>query len=800
MTSDFMKYGNAGFLDDLLPIIPPDANLDPNGSSYKNLLASRGKVPGTLTAKGQWVGREKWTERSATFFDLRKWQSWSAGIGMQGRSYPAVDIDVSDPDLAEKIQHLAFEALGAAPIRFGNGSRRVLVYRCEGLRKQRLEFLLPRTSDTTDPKASCTANPKMAVELLGVGQQYVVEGIHPRTNSPYRWYGQSPADLGPAGLTEITPSQADEFFDRLAALLKELGCTSVAKTAARVTAGSAVQQIALLAPSVDHIARALAAVPNEVDYDTWIKVGMAIKASAGPEHADAGFALWDDWSAQWPNDPEEVLTKWEGFKPPFKVGWTFLARFATEYGDGSFNAAAEDFEAIEGAVETLSPRAAMFARYVYVASLNRVIDLETGTVIGREPFNVINRRIGAPSSARDCAWNVLTSSPDRLQAVDGITFRPGGPRLIYEDMPGLKGWCVNTWIDERGTLPDRADATEVAPWLDLVAFVIPDAAERETVLNWLAWVVQNPSEKPNWALVIGSTYEGIGKDTMLAPVRDAIGRSSVREITADDLASDFTDYLVGARLLIVNEMELNERRAMANRLKPMVASPPYTLRVNIKHQPQYQVPNLIAAIFFTNMENALAVSDTDRRYFVTWNPRPAMPQDAYRAIHEWYEAGGRAKAARWLLDRELGDFNAKGRAPETLAKRAMGLAARPGVEIAIHEGLDERVGPFSRRLFGLNEVFDWIKPWCPYGKAPHPKKLAGLLRKAGALQFEGRCRLGPPPIDCVAPALHDPKQTQLFAMPGDEAALEMDRAAIREAFWSERQFEISDFDAEGVVK
>lgn len=435
----------------------------------------------------------------------------------------------------------------------------------------------------------------------------------------------------------------------------------------------------------------------------------------------------------------------------------------------------------------------MFARYAYLTSLNRVIDMERGDLFGREPFNVLNRQIGSPSSQSHCAWNVLTSSHDRLQIADAITYRPGEGRLVYENLPGLKGWCVNSWIDERGELPEHAEDSEVQRWLDHVAFVIPGESERETVLNWLAWVVQNPGSKPNWALVIGSTVEGMGKDLMLEPVRVAVGQSNVREITADDISNDYTDYYVRTRLLIVGEMELNDRRAMTNRLKPLVAAPPYTLRVNIKHQPQYSVPNLIAAVFFTNMENAMAVSETDRRYFVIWNHGKRKPDDYYESLIEWYDAGGRGKAARWLMDRNLGEFNAKGRAPETEAKRAMGLAARPQLEIAIEEGIASGEGPFGRRLVALNEVFDWLKPWYAFGKAPNHKKLAGLLRKAGALQFE-RMGMGRCPIGSVAPPNHDPKQTQLFAHPHDHEALSMDLNAIRAVFWGDRQHEIDDFD------
>src|SRR5690606_29969104 len=111
----------------------------------------------------------------------------------------------------------------------------------------------------------------------------------------------------------------------------------------------------------------------------------------------------------------------------------------------------------------------------------------------------------------------------------------------------------NLWKPSAAILPQHVSDADIQPWLDHVAFVIPDEGERKIVFNWLAWVIQHQGEKPNWALVIGSTAEGIGKDLMMQPVRVALGADNVREIGPDDIASGYTDFLVGTRLLIVEE-------------------------------------------------------------------------------------------------------------------------------------------------------------------------------------------------------------------------------------------------------
>ena len=58
------------------------------------------------------------------------------------------------------------------------------------------------------------------------------------------------------------------------------------------------------------------------------------------------------------------------------------------------------------------------------------------------------------------------------------------------------------------------------PWIDHVRKVFPDDADH--IIRWLAHRVQRPQEKINHALVLGGA-QGIGKDTLLEPVKHAVG-------------------------------------------------------------------------------------------------------------------------------------------------------------------------------------------------------------------------------------------------------------------------------------
>jgi putative DNA primase/helicase len=74
---------------------------------------------------------------------------------------------------------------------------------------------------------------------------------------------------------------------------------------------------------------ALAFLPNEdLDYETWIKIGMALKGALG----DEGYAIFAEWSAlSSKNNPNITDRKWRSFKPS-KIGVGTIFYMAREKG------------------------------------------------------------------------------------------------------------------------------------------------------------------------------------------------------------------------------------------------------------------------------------------------------------------------------------------------------------------------------------------------------------------------------------------------------------------------------------
>jgi hypothetical protein len=177
---------------DLLPVIPPDAISD---TIAKPL---RGKCPGYKNADGKWWGfkGQKLADIHLTEDQAIQAHRTGACIGIQGRNFPGLDIDVADETLADELEAMIVKACGPAPVRMREGSsRRLLMYAGTGLHRMRVAFRHP----SMKPE-----DKDWALELLATGQYYNVEGTHP-SGKPYRWrmVPGHPTALGPFGLTEI---------------------------------------------------------------------------------------------------------------------------------------------------------------------------------------------------------------------------------------------------------------------------------------------------------------------------------------------------------------------------------------------------------------------------------------------------------------------------------------------------------------------------------------------------------------------------------------------------------------------
>jgi hypothetical protein len=128
---------------------------------------------------------------------------------------------------------------------------------------------------------------------------------------------------------------------------------------------------------------------------------------------------------------------------------------------------------------------------------------------------------------------------------------------------------------------DPGDPASAGPWLSHVRKIFPD--DDDHIVQWLAHRVQCPQEKINHALVL-SGKQGIGKDTMLEPMKRPVGPWNFAEVSPRNVLGRFNGF-VKSVILRVNEardLGVVDRFAFYDHMKSYTAAPPDTLRVDEK--------------------------------------------------------------------------------------------------------------------------------------------------------------------------------------------------------------------------
>jgi len=183
-----------GLTPDLLPVVSNQAAIIDPASSMRGL----GKTPSRYNGSRRAVGFGKWTQYTATDANIRKWSSEpDYGICLQTRDVRALDIDVDDAALAQKIRAVIRDF--DLPERYRKNASKCL-------------FAFHLAGDFTKRKFKTTSG---IVEFLATGQQFIACGTHP-SGARYEWQHG-----GATGLPDEIPDLPVEDFEALWELLVE---------------------------------------------------------------------------------------------------------------------------------------------------------------------------------------------------------------------------------------------------------------------------------------------------------------------------------------------------------------------------------------------------------------------------------------------------------------------------------------------------------------------------------------------------------------------------------------------------
>lgn len=290
----------------------------------------------------------------------------------------------------------------------------------------------------------------------------------------------------------------------------------------------------------------------------------------------------------------------------------------------------------EGDLPAFASVAAARAWYLNVSVSVKVPDPNGGTTVQRRP-----------------AFDVWMRSSKRPTA-KGLTIAPGEGRITQDGQLNLwRGFSVD---------PKPGDWSLIR---DLVVDVLCDGNEQHAdyVLRWVAWKLQNPTGRPEVAVVFRGK-KGAGKGTFIRLLLDLFGAHAKQVTSSKHLTGSFNGHLAQALLVNADEAFWAGDQSAEGVLKARITEPKFLLEY--KGVDAYETDNRIGYLVSANAEWVVPASEDERRYAVFDVSEKRLGDFAYfDALNDQIANGGAAAFLHAMLNVDLEGWHPRRDVPKT---------------------------------------------------------------------------------------------------------------------------------------
>jgi hypothetical protein len=424
----------------------------------------------------------------------------------------------------------------------------------------------------------------------------------------------------------------------------------------------------------DEVKAALKRVPAD-DYNTWLRVGLALKH----EFEDAGLQIFDEWSAtctaKFPG-AAAVDKFWKALKPTGEIGIGTIFHLARANGwNGPSNPIIREMNARFG-IFTHGNRT-----LIIIKNGDRRPDDEFVT-LAMQPF--LDRL--APENLQ------LTDDDGKARTVNKAKLWLGHRladhyyRLDFDPSipPGHNGRTWNMWTGF-GFTPAAGD------WSLLKEHIRSNICDKDPekfgwLMNWMADGVQNRGDALGTAPVLIGT-PGTGKGVLAHAYGRLWGSHFVSVTHPEHVIGRFSGHLLAKRFVFIDEGTFGGSRKDAGQLKTRITEP--MLMLEQKHVDAFRMRNRLIFIIASNELSVVPADRNDRRWMVL------RVSDAERENHTYFAAiqrqldeGGYSAMLDELLHRDLSQGPSPRRVIKTEALFEQIILAQPADLAYVHMILD----------------------------------------------------------------------------------------------------------------
>lgn len=184
------------------------------------------------------------------------------------------------------------------------------------------------------------------------------------------------------------------------------------------------------------------------------------------------------------------------------------------------------------------------------------------------------------------------------------------------------------------------------PWITFLAHLFPDEAERSEIMKWLATLIAMPQIRMRYGLLLISTTQGVGKNTLANVLVPLLGADNVSFPSEQAVVeSQFNDWQARKRLVFVAEIYSGTSRAAYDKMKSVVTDDICT--INEKRVKPYKLANWATVIACSNSLAALHLDKEDRRWFVPSVSEQVQSRDWWNRLYRWLRGDGAGIILHW---------------------------------------------------------------------------------------------------------------------------------------------------------
>lgn len=489
--------------------------------------------------------------------------------------------------------------------------------------------------------------------------------------------------------------------------------------------------------------------PDNLSYEDWVKVGMALKSSCGED----GLELWDEWSSGGARrKANECKARWKTFLDDGPVGFGTLLFMAKEAG----------WRPLPGDVQNRDVDAEIEERVLEMNKHYALVRMGKNVIIATFSNNAEGEKVGFLSVPSF----ITMSAPDRInigrqvKAMSDVWLSSPHRRAYFDigiypndDAPSgtLNMW--NGW-------GETADGSKsCVHYLMHIKEIICDGDEKleNWLLDWMADAVQDSRNIKGTCIVLRGV-EGCGKGAWADQFGLLFGKHYKHLIDAERLTAKFNSLTSDSVVVFADEVLWPGDRKAANILKGLVTERRITRES--KGIDAIEVDNLNHVIIASNEEWIVPAGPGSRRWLVLNVSAKVAKNSAYfKRLFDEMDNGGRSALLHFLKNRKVtSDLRTAPVTKGLLDQRRMShkhdsmlhflseVIAKGGFDaIDVNAKMDETDGwPTRLNLF---EVFNEYRVYCRENRVNVYDSLNMIMFSAKILEYgfvvEGKTVLVP---------------------------------------------------------